>query len=231
MFTLDATAEVVARQLLGARVRHGDVVVELTEVEAYAGSGDPAAHAVGGLRPRTRDLFGPPGTLYCYLSHGVHICGNVTCTGDGSAVLLRAGRVVAGLEVARSRRPGVPDASLARGPGNLGRALGWSLADSGRSFGEPGLELLPATDPVAVIVGPRVGVSVGYQRGWAEGAGLEEALANVKALNALVKAHGEKKGRALFDQIYWLEDLRAPTTAPRAARVAARGAARSARAS
>lgn len=50
--------------------------------------------------------------------------------------------------------------------------------------------------------------------------GTTAELANVKALNALVKAHGEKKGRALFDQIYWLEDLRAPTTAPRAARVA-----------
>ncbi|MFZ0529215.1 MAG: DNA-3-methyladenine glycosylase, partial [Propionicimonas sp.] len=75
MLELGLDAATLAPWLLGARLRAGEVTIELTEVEAYAGTGDPAAHAVGGLRPRTRDLFETPGTLYCYLSHGLHICG------------------------------------------------------------------------------------------------------------------------------------------------------------
>ncbi len=160
----------VARRLLGCRLRQGDVVLRLTEVEAYDGVDDLAAHAVRGPRPHTRDLFADPGTLYCYRSHGLHICGNLVCgrPGHGSAVLLRAGEVVEGLEVVRRRRPGVADAALARGPGNLGRAMGWTLADSGGRLGENGLELLVAAalPPEAVASGPRVGVSVAHLRPW-----------------------------------------------------------------
>lgn len=165
--TLPAVA--VAPALLGAVVTHGEVAVRLTEVEAYAGVDDPAAHAAAGPRPRTRALFGEPGTLYCYLSHGLHICGNVVCgaPGGGSAVLLRAGEVVVGHELARARRPGVPDVALARGPGCLGRVLGWTLADSGALFGQAGLSLVALTaEPVIVRTGPRVGVSVAHERPW-----------------------------------------------------------------
>lgn len=158
----------LAPLLVGALLRDGGLVLQVTEVEAYAGIDDPAAHAFRGPRPRTCDLFGAPGTLYCYLSHGLHTCGNVVCgeAGGGSAVLLRAGRVVAGIELARSRRPGVADVALARGPGNLGRALGWTLADSGRRFAVEGLELLPGDPPGPVVSGPRVGVSVAHVRPW-----------------------------------------------------------------
>ena len=168
MYDLTLAASDLAPLLVGALVSDGGVAVRLTEVEAYAGSDDPAAHAWPGPRPRTRDLFGPPGTLYCYLSHGLHICGNLVCgaAGGGSAVLLRAGRVVAGLELARERRPGVPDVALARGPGNLGRALGWTLADSGRSFGSGGLGLVRGEPSGPVRSGPRVGVSVAAGRPW-----------------------------------------------------------------
>lgn len=168
MYDLSLASVDLAPLLVGALVSNRGVTVQLTEVEAYAGAEDPAAHAYPGPRPHTRDLFGPPGTLYCYLSHGLHICGNVVCgaTGFGSAVLLRAGRVVDGLELARERRPGVRDVGLARGPGNLGRTLGWTLADSGRRFGTDGLELLPGAAPGPVLAGPRVGVSVAHGRPW-----------------------------------------------------------------
>lgn len=163
--TLDSAA--LAPLLIGATVRFGEVTIELTEVEAYAGMDDPAAHAFAGPRPHRLDLFAPPGTLYCYLSHGLHICGNITCgDGSGAAILLRAGRVLAGLEVVRARRSGVADVALARGPGNFGRAIGWTLADSGRRFGEGELELLPATEPRTVAFGPRVGVTVAHVRPW-----------------------------------------------------------------
>jgi DNA-3-methyladenine glycosylase len=159
----------VAPALLGALVRVHGVTLLLTEVEAYAGADDPAAHAFRGWRPHTRHLFEPPGTLYCYRSYGIHICANVVCgpSGSGSAVLLRAGRVVDGLELARSRRPGVPDSRLARGPGCLGEALALTLDDSGRRFGDPGLQLEPPSAPARdVATGPRVGVSVAAHRPW-----------------------------------------------------------------
>ncbi|MBP8920647.1 MAG: DNA-3-methyladenine glycosylase [Micropruina sp.] len=168
---VDLTSDVLtlAPALLGARLRVGEVTLRLTEVEAYRGTEDPAAHAYRGWRPHTRHLFEAPGTLYCYRSYGIHTCANVVCgpSGSGAAVLLRAGEVIDGLEVARGRRGGVPDVRLARGPGCLGQALGLGLDDSGRRLGEPGLELLPPVAPVGEIrSGPRVGVSVAARRRW-----------------------------------------------------------------
>ncbi|MFT4217213.1 MAG: DNA-3-methyladenine glycosylase [Micropruina sp.] len=159
----------VAPDLLGMRLRVGPVTLRITEVEAYQGTADPAAHAYRGWRPHTRHLFEAPGTLYCYRSYGIHICGNVVCGphGSGTAVLLRAGEVVEGLDVARARRGNAPDVRLARGPGCLGQALALTLADSGRRLGEPDLELLPRLGPVGEIAtGPRVGVSVAARRPW-----------------------------------------------------------------
>ncbi|MGB7962054.1 MAG: DNA-3-methyladenine glycosylase [Propionicimonas sp.] len=169
MVDLSATALTVGPALLGCLLSQGTVVIRITEVEAYAGADDPAAHAFGGPRPHTRDLFAEPGTLYCYRSYGIHICGNLVCGPErsGSAVLLRGGEVVDGIEVARLRRPGVPDAVLARGPGNLGRVMGWSLADSGGRLGIGGLALREPDVAVGEIQhGPRVGVSVAHLREW-----------------------------------------------------------------
>lgn len=160
--------EEVAPRLLGAVVRHGEVAVRLTEVEAYGGLADPGSHAYRGPTPRNRVMFGPPGFLYCYLSHGIHTCANVSVgpDGDASAVLLRAGEVVAGHEVARERRPGVADVALARGPGNLCRALGIRLDHDGTDLagGEVRLELRePVADPER---GPRTGLRRAADRPW-----------------------------------------------------------------
>jgi DNA-3-methyladenine glycosylase len=157
----------LAPTLLGCLLTKGEVSVQLTEVEAYAGADDPAAHAWGGPRPHTRDLFARPGTLYLYRSYGIHVCANVTCgvPGGGSAVLFRAGRVVAGLDRARARRGASAEVGLARGPGNLGQVLGWVLTDSGRPVGD-GWTLLPGISPTQISSGPRVGVTVAHQRPW-----------------------------------------------------------------
>ena len=168
---LHVSAVELAPRLLGCLLCQDQVTVRITEVEAYAGLADPASHAYGGPRPRTKDLFAPPGTFYCYLSYGLHVCGNLVCGAmpDGSAVLLRAGQVVAGLAAARARRGPVPEAHLGRGPGNLGRAMGWTLAHSGGRLSVGGLELAEPAQPVvpsAIESGPRVGVSVAHQRPW-----------------------------------------------------------------
>jgi DNA-3-methyladenine glycosylase len=159
----------VAPRLLGAILRHGDVAVRLTEVEAYDGAGDPGSHAFRGPTPRTRVMFGPPAHLYVYFTYGMHHCANVVCGPDGvaSAVLLRAGEVVEGIDVARSRRPGASDRDLARGPARLCRVLALDLAQDGADLVHGPVLLEPAEEPVAdVSTGPRVGLRMAADRPW-----------------------------------------------------------------
>jgi DNA-3-methyladenine glycosylase len=168
---LRGAAEDVAPRLLGAVLRHGPVAVRLTEVEAYAGDADPGSHAFRGRTPRTAVMFGPPGRLYCYFSYGMHVCANVVVGEEGTAaaVLLRAGEVVEGLDVARERRPGVRDRDLARGPARLCRTLAIALADDGDDLahGPVRLELAPGPpDPADVASGPRVGLRLAPDRPW-----------------------------------------------------------------
>jgi len=168
---LSAVSTQVAAGLLGARIVHesgdGRVAVRLTEVEAYTGPADPGSHAYRGRTPRTLVMFGPAGHLYVYFTYGMHWCANVVCGPDGeaSAVLLRAGAVVQGQELARRRRPSARrDADLARGPARLATALGLTGAQDGMDLctAESTCWLEPAPAPVRQDVlrtGPRVGVS------------------------------------------------------------------------
>jgi DNA-3-methyladenine glycosylase len=162
---LTGPVEQVAPALLGAHLVSGDVVLRLTEVEAYAGEADPGSHAFRGRTPRTEVMFGRAGIAYVYFTYGMHWCMNVVTGPDGiaSAVLLRAGEVVGGCEVVRSRRPGASDRDLARGPARLTKALGVTGEQGGTDLLDPRspLRLLPpeeAVTPIQVRVGPRVGV-------------------------------------------------------------------------
>lgn len=155
-------ADQVAPRLLGAVLRGRGVTLRLTEVEAYLGETDPGSHAYRGVTPRTRTMFGEPGHLYVYFSYGMHVCANLVCSpvGTASAVLLRAGEVLDGVELARERRPTAKtDAELARGPARLTKALGIQLADDSAALdGEP-FALTLAPHPLPFETGPRVGVS------------------------------------------------------------------------
>ena len=170
MTPLDGPVQQVAPTLLGGLLRHGEVVVRLTEVEAYDGASDPASHAFRGRTARTETMFGPPGRLYVYFSYGMHWAANVVCGADGTAsgVLLRAGEVVEGLALARSRRGRSSDRDLARGPGRLTQALGITAAHKGTSVLGDGPVTLTLDPPPAALVstGPRVGVSAEADRPW-----------------------------------------------------------------
>src|ERR1700712_4918955 len=104
--TLSKPALDVAPRLLGATFTHGGVTVRLTEVEAYDGPDDPGSHAFNGRTDRNAVMFGPPGRLYVYFPYGMPFCCNVSCGPEGrpSAILLRAGEVVEGIDAARARR-------------------------------------------------------------------------------------------------------------------------------
>lgn len=182
MILLDDDPVAVAPRLLGAVLHGRGVSVRLTEVEAYRGVGDdPGSHAFRGPTPRTEPMFGAAGTIYVYLSYGMHRCLNLVCgpVGHAGAVLLRAGEVVAGAELARQRRAAaaprragagasrvIADRDLARGPARLAVALGIELSDSGGMLASPStglaalaLEPGPPTPSEHIASGPRVGVS------------------------------------------------------------------------
>jgi DNA-3-methyladenine glycosylase len=182
----------VAPDLLGCVLEHrttdGLVAVALTEVEAYAGRSDPASHAYRGKTARNAVMFGPPGHAYVYFTYGMHFCVNMVCLGDegsASAVLLRAGAIIAGEDLARARRTRgvarIASRDLARGPARLCQAL-----DIDRS--QDGADVVAADSPLRmcagadhprrsaasrkIATGPRVGVSSAAEvpwRFWVEG--------------------------------------------------------------
>jgi len=159
----------VAPRLLGAVLRRGEVAVRLTEVEAYDGPNDPGSHAFRGMTPRNAVMFGPAGHLYVYFTYGMHYCCNVSCGPDGhpSAVLLRAGEVVEGIETVRTRRPRSTDRDLARGPARLCQALAIDRDDNGTDLASGRIRLEPTDPPPGpVATGPRVGLREAADRPW-----------------------------------------------------------------
>ncbi|CAN5600485.1 DNA-3-methyladenine glycosylase [soil metagenome] len=164
-----------ARRLLGARLISRGVTACIVEVEAYGGPPDgpwpdAASHSYRGPGMRNAVMFGRAGVLYTYLSHGIHVCANVVCGPDdvACAVLLRAAIIKEGVEIARDRRGvTITTKTLARGPGNLGSALGIVLSDNGTDLFDPHspvrLELAPT---LVAVSGPRVGVSKAADRPW-----------------------------------------------------------------
>ncbi len=171
----------VAPRLLGATLavdgEDGRVAIRITEVEAYHGVGTPGPYDAGShsrdrRTERNASMFGPPGHAYVYFSYGMHFALNLVCSPEGvaSGVLLRAGEVVEGAEIASARRAAkrgdagiepIRPRLLARGPGNLAAALGITRPghDGLDLFAEP-FVFEAARGPVpGTMSGPRVGVS------------------------------------------------------------------------
>ncbi|MET3805442.1 DNA-3-methyladenine glycosylase [Nakamurella sp. UYEF19] len=175
--SLRGDAVLLAPTLLGRVIvsdsPQGRVVLRITEVEAYRGDDDPASHAFRGLTRRNAVMFDEPGHLYTYFVYGMHWCANIVTgpVGLPSAVLLRAGEVLSGVELAASRRAGGTRLEhLGRGPAGLASVLGLGAEQNGLDLcltssrvtlrtGEPVPDALLSS-------GPRVGVNVGAQLPW-----------------------------------------------------------------
>lgn len=155
----ERSADQVAADLVGKILwRDGVGGGRLVEVEAYLPSGDPACHAARGRTPRNTAMFGRFGTVYVYLSYGIHVLLNLVCGPEGvaAAVLVRAFEPLA--------PPGetLPDVRLAAGPGLVGRTLGLDLSWNGASLGaESGLSVFDDGREAAVEATERIGISAG----------------------------------------------------------------------
>lgn len=159
-----------ARALLG-RLLVSDVgdertAVVITEVEAYGGRDDPASHAARGATTRNSSMFAVPGTLYVYRSYGLHWCMNVVTLPEGepSAVLLRAGLPVEGVEVMNRRR--ARSDHVADGPGKLAQALGVTGDHDGTSVHTGPVRVEGAAVSGAVVATPRIGITRALDRPW-----------------------------------------------------------------
>ena len=146
------------------------LAARLVEVEAY-GPNDPASHAFRGPTPRNLVMFGPPGHLYVYFTYGMHFCSNVVTGGDGvgSAVLLRAGEPLEGVDAMAVRRGVDAPTLLCSGPGRLTQAMDISRPENGADLVRDASVQLRMGDPVAprsIGRSTRVGVNVGAERRW-----------------------------------------------------------------
>ena len=176
----DRVTLAVARDLVGKvlvrRTADGVAAGMIVETEAYIGETDPACHAASGLTRRNAPLYGDPGRAYVYFTYGMHCLFNAVAERRGfpAAVLVRALEPLDGEQVMRRRRvrPQAPVHDLCRGPGNLARALGITLADN-----RTDLTQVPARgaglwiedrglDIGAVEWTPRIGIRVGADRAW-----------------------------------------------------------------
>ena len=151
----------VARDLLGQLLVREAVQLRITEVEAYRGPQDTAAHTRMGRTARNAPMWGPAGRVYVFICYGVHSMLNVVTgpVGEGAAVLVRSCEPVAGRDVIERRRGGRRGPAMLTGPGKVGAALALDTTWSHHPLHEPGgLELRAGPPPARVLAGPRVGI-------------------------------------------------------------------------
>lgn len=162
------TADVLARQLLGARLVHqteaGIASGMIVEAEAYTGLDDKASHSHRGRTPRNLPMWEDAGYAYTYLIYGMYWLLNVVCEpiDQPAAVLIRAIEPLEGLELMGLNRSGVGRKYWTNGPGRLTLALGVTGAHNRRDLCDPasGLWLEPyqTIEESQIAIGPRVGM-------------------------------------------------------------------------
>jgi DNA-3-methyladenine glycosylase len=159
----DRSVHRVARDLIGCTVVHGETSGIIVEAESYQAD-DEACHAFGGPTPRNSVLFGAPGSVYVYLSYGIHSLLNFVAEpdGDAAAVLIRALEPAAGIELMRERRGLERTEELCSGPGKLTQALGIGLDLNGSNVVDGPVAVLPRSARwrrPRVSTSPRIGIT------------------------------------------------------------------------
>ena len=122
----------IARELLGkivvTRFDGNMTSGRIVETEAYVAITDKASHSFGGRRtPRNEHMYSPAGTAYVYICYGMHQMLNIVTNEKEipDAVLIRAIDPLEGINIMAARtRKKKNDATITRGPGNVGKALG-----------------------------------------------------------------------------------------------------------
>ena len=167
----------VARELIGCVVEYEGCSGRIVETEAYHES-EPACHAFIGVTPRTRTLFGEPGTVYVYRSYGIHALLNAVCEplGVGAAVLIRALEPLEGVELMRARRcvsgrsaAATHDRTLCSGPGKLTQALGIELTENATSLLDGPVSIRardPGQAPLRIAASTRIGITKAVELPW-----------------------------------------------------------------
>lgn len=182
--TLDVARDVIGKVLVHVARGHATSGI-IVEAEAYIGESDPACHAAPGLTRRNRPLYGEPGHAYVYLNYGMHCLVNVVTEARGlpAAVLIRALAPLDGISLMRTRRRKtklgptgrrrageIQDHELCRGPGNLTRAMGITLAHNEMDLTGSRLYLEDRGNEVGelgeIAWGPRIGITVGTMHPW-----------------------------------------------------------------
>ncbi|HTU86861.1 MAG TPA: DNA-3-methyladenine glycosylase [Solirubrobacteraceae bacterium] len=160
----------VSRDLIGCVVSHEGSAGVIVETEAYHQT-EPASHSYGGMRERTRVVFGPPGRAYIYRSYGIHACLNAVCEpeGVGAAVLIRALEPTEGIELMRERRGLERLEGLCSGPGKLTQALAIGLELNGTDLTTGPIVFSPrprAWRNVPVSIDRRIGITKAAELPW-----------------------------------------------------------------
>ncbi|WP_346779238.1 DNA-3-methyladenine glycosylase [Burkholderia sp. Ac-20365] len=162
-----ASAERVARQLIGATLTLNGVGGRIVETEAYDRD-EPASHTYNGPTPRSAVLFGPPGHIYVYRSYGLHWCLNFVCReeGHGAGVLIRAIEPLTGIDAMRQRRGLETVRLLCSGPGRLTQALDITHRHNGMSALEAPFHIEAPKEPQPIVIGPRIGLTKAIELPW-----------------------------------------------------------------
>jgi len=155
-----------AKKLAGALLLWDGTLSIIAETEAYSARGDAACHTARSPKSRAFLDASPPGTCYVYLNYGMHWMLNfvVKSRGVSGFVLIRALLPLAGTELMLRRRGREP---LCSTPGRLTQALAITGRDHGCDIcATAGRGVMPRPAPVALVSGPRIGISAARELPW-----------------------------------------------------------------
>lgn len=136
----------------------------IVETEAYEGEIDLASHASKGKTKRTGVIYEQGGLAYVYLCYGIHQMFNIVTNQKEvpHAILIRGVEPIEGIET-MLRRTGKTnlDATLTRGPGNVGKAFGFHTSQCGMQLTSKEMHIVDdgfVVEADLIHSSPRIGV-------------------------------------------------------------------------